>query len=238
MLRSFGKRVTGNFSGKNFGSSSGRRFISNKPTSNTQLNVRSTERKPADGAGTTVVALIAVALIAAAPVIYIKNEKIQLDAQIENVIGTLLGTSAVLFLRPDAEIDAGVIESPPSLYKPEQNLEGFGESADTYQEQSDTVFTSDSEEQASEPIVEQEASAGASLSTQNSSVAAEVEAEVEKKSEEVAVEVVEEKELVCPFPPKKAVVAEAAPELVCPLPAAAAKAVPISAKAGKIQSSR
>ena len=99
MLRTVGNRFTSKVSLNKLVTSK-RRFSSTPPTK-LQSTILTSERKPSDGGVNSVIAILGIALVFGLPVIYIKTEKIQLDAQVENVIGTLLGTSAVLFLRPD-----------------------------------------------------------------------------------------------------------------------------------------
>ena len=85
--------------------SSGRGFSSNFPP---------TQRPRSGGSGNPIIALLATAVTVAAPVLYIKTQNVQIDSRLENVVGLLFGTEAVLFLRPTEGSSA--ITSYPSLY--------------------------------------------------------------------------------------------------------------------------
>ena len=217
MLRTVGNRFTSKVSLNKLVPSK-RRFSSTPPTK-LQSTILTSERKPADGGVNSVIAILGIALVFGLPVIYIKTEKIQLDAQVENVIGTLLGTSAVLFLRPDTAAKDSI---DLTLDRVAGDATGsFGNSISS-EEQSGTSSSLANE------IGGQSAHGGDSSasSTDRSSgsavniigaVGAGVDSS-DKLGENA-------EDLVCPFPPKKAqdaAVATAgegdASSLVCPLP--------------------
>ena len=111
---------------RNLRFSSGRGF-SNKPPSNIPPNVPPTGKPKSGGSGVSVVALLATAITVGAPIIYVKTQNVQIDSRLENVIGLMFGTEAVLFLRPTEE-GSSTITSYPSLHDLGSSLKGLGSS--------------------------------------------------------------------------------------------------------------
>ena len=146
MLRTFSNRIGAKASIKNFGCQ-GRNFSTppRPPLKN---------QKPAVGS-TGVISLLTIALLAAVPVVYIKTGEIQLMPEIENVIGTLLGTEAVLFLRPpvreETESSLAPEHSSESLYNPGETLIELTENTS---EEPSAESTEDSSESVT-PVVEE-----------------------------------------------------------------------------------
>jgi hypothetical protein len=237
MLRLASNRVTGKFSSINLKSAAERRF-SSKPPLTPPINMKPKAKGGGDGVATSVAALVAIMLVTAAPVVYVKMEKIQLDPRIENIIGTIFGTHAVLFLRPDGHQN----DLSPSLYKSVTEIDGFNDNSDVSGEQSTSA------DETLEQVAGQKSAESASTVTSSKSTSVNARADVEAvaRGEKVAgkesstaekgdgkVESKSDEELVCPMPAKKAVPIE---EAVCPMPpnksGAAAGAVATTSGAG------
>jgi hypothetical protein len=223
MLRLASNRVTGKFSNRNLKSAAERRF-SSKPPFSPPINMIPKAKGGGDGVATSVAALVAIMLVTAAPVVYVKMEKIQLDPRIENIIGTIVGTHAVLFLRPDGHQK----DLSPSLYKSVTEIDGFNDNSDVSGEQS----TSDSiniADETLEQVAGQKSAVSASnaISSKSTSVSSKAVTEAAAGGKKVAgkessnaekgdgkVESKSDEELVCPMPAKKVPIEEA----VCPMP--------------------
>ena len=106
MLRTAGNRFTNKASLKKLASS--RRGFSSTPQPKPQSPILTSKRQPDGGDFSPILALLGIVTIFGLPVYYIKTEKIQLDSQIENIVGTLLGTSTVLYLRPDRDFKGNI----------------------------------------------------------------------------------------------------------------------------------
>lgn len=106
MLRTAGNRFTNKASLKKLASS--RRGFSSTPQPKPQSPILTSKRQPDGGDYSPILALLGIVTIFGLPVYYIKTEKIQLDSQVENIIGTLLGTSTVLYLRPDRDFKGNI----------------------------------------------------------------------------------------------------------------------------------
>jgi hypothetical protein len=106
MLRTAGNRFTNKASLKKLASS--RRGFSSTPQPKPQSPILTSKRQPDGGDFSPIMALLGIVTIFGLPVYYIKKEKIQLDSQVENIIGTLLGTSTVLYLRPDRDFKGNI----------------------------------------------------------------------------------------------------------------------------------
>jgi hypothetical protein len=106
MLRTAGNRFTNKASLKKLASS--RRGFSSTPQPKPQSPILTSKRQPDGGDFSPIMALLGIVTIFGLPVYYIKTEKIQLDSQVENIIGTLLGTSTVLYLRPDRDFKGNI----------------------------------------------------------------------------------------------------------------------------------
>jgi hypothetical protein len=106
MLRTAGNRFTNKASLKKLASS--RRGFSSTPQPKPQSPILTSKRQPDGGDFSPILALLGIVTIFGLPVYYIKTEKIQLDSQVENIIGTLLGTSTVLYLRPDRDFKGNI----------------------------------------------------------------------------------------------------------------------------------
>jgi hypothetical protein len=224
MLRLASNRVTGKFSSINLKSAAERRF-SSKPPFAPPINMKPKAKGGGDGVATSVAALVAIMLVTAAPVVYVKMEKIQLDPRIENIIGTIFGTHAVLFLRPDGHQN----DLSPSLYKSVTEIDGFNVNSDVSGEQS----TSDSiniADETLEQVAGQKSAESASTVTSSETTSANARADARavagvkkvagKESSTVEkgdgkVESKSDEELVCAMPAKKAVPID---EAVCPMP--------------------
>lgn len=111
MLRTFNNRFTRNVSQKRIGSCE--RHFSSPPIPKYAVK---------EGKGGGIVSLLTITALVGGSIAYIKTKEIRLDPQIENVIGTLLGTEAVLFLRPKEVLESESMKdeesSSYSLYKP------------------------------------------------------------------------------------------------------------------------
>ena len=163
MLRTFSNRIGAKASIKNFGYQ-GRNFSTppRPPLKN---------QKPAVGS-TGVISLLTIALLAAVPVVYIKTGEIQLMPEIENVIGTLLGTEAVLFLRPPVreETESSLApehSSSESLYNPGETLIELTENTSEEPSAESTEDSSEAVTPVVEEVAENELDSSVNVSTQS-----------------------------------------------------------------------
>ena len=162
MLRTFSNRIGAKASIKNFGCQ-GRNFSTppRPPLKN---------QKPAVGS-TGVISLLTIALLAAVPVVYIKTGEIQLMPEIENVIGTLLGTEAVLFLRPpvreETESSLAPEHSSESLYNPGETLIELTENTSEEPSAESTEDSSEAVTPVVEEVAENEVDSSVNVSTQS-----------------------------------------------------------------------
>ena len=222
MLRSFGNRVTRNNSIK-YGKSTERTFSSKPPVDKQPQKVASAIKqvRPAptsQGSGSGFIPLGLTALCFLGPVAYIKLNGIKLSPENENVLGSLLGTQMVLFLRPaeKAEEAATGSDASPSLYNPSEVLHDLNEieKNDVLNEESSSKESS-SEESSSITIVEETSE---QVGVENSSPDAEPSliVPVEETTEEHSAEHSAEVEVV-PTEEEVAAVAAAATSEGCPV---------------------
>ena len=202
-----------------------RRGLSSTPQPKPQSPILTSKRQPDDGDFNPFFALLGIVTIFGSPVYYIKMRKIQLDSQVENIVGTLLGTSTVLYLRPDRDFKGNII---PSDEGTADGATGSKESSSSSEEQSESSSSSAKESGSNGADGSNSSANSSDLSTglfsnvsgSNAGGAADTYTNnVEGKAED----------LVCPLPQKKthdaifsaaggSGASDASDSLVCPIP--------------------